>query len=300
MAQIPDSESPARRASPDAVQRSLERLLGSTQFRGAHRLAEFLRFIVRETLDGKSEDLKETVIAEHVFGRRPDFDPRLDSVVRVEATNLRKRLREYYLEEGAGDEVRIEVPRGGYVPVFLPGEPRTPEQPGARRRYLWIAAAVVAGVPLVILHYTIWRDRQQPPASVAVMGFMNLSTSEEDARIGEELAVDLATMLAQVPGLRVVSRTSALPSRGANRDARKVGRRLGVASVLEGSLRREGEGFRVTVKLVSARSGYHLWSGSFDRDPAGMNCLPEEIAREVTRALGVGQPVRGARAAARK
>jgi adenylate cyclase len=299
MAQVPGSESPTRTASPEAVQRSLERILGSSQFRGSPRLAEFLRFIVKESLDGRRGDLKETVIAEQVFGRRPDFDPRMDSVVRVEATNLRKRLREYYLEEGADDEVRIEVPRGGYVPVFLPSEPLPPERPWWRR-HLWIAAAVLAAVPLAILHYAIWRDRQQPPASVAVMGFMNLSSSEDDARIAEQLAVDLATMLAQAPGLRVVSRASAFPFRGARRDARKIGRRLGVASVLEGSLRREGGGFRVTVKLVSARSGYHLWSGSFDRDPAGMDLLPEVIAREVTRALGVEQPIRGARAATRK
>ncbi len=299
MAQVPGSEIPNRPASAEAIQRSLEKILGSSQFRGAHRLAGFLRFIVKEALDGRSEDLKETVIAEQVFGRRPDFDPRIDSVVRVEATNLRKRLREYYLEEGAGDEVRIEVPRGGYVPVFLPGEPQRPEQP-ARRRYLWIAAAVVAAVPLAILHYRIWRDKQQPPASVAVMGFLNLSSSEEDVRIAEQLAVDLATMLAQAPGLRVVSRASAFPFRGVKRDARKVGRRLGVTSVLEGTVRREGGAFRVTAKLVSASSGYHLWSGSFDRDPAEISCLPEEIAREVTRALGVEQPVRGARATARK
>ena len=92
--------------------------LESPGFSRNERLSRFLRFVVEGHLDGKDHELKESVIAVEVFGRRPDFDSRLDPVVRTEAVRLRARLNDYYLKEGKADALVIELPKGGYVPRF--------------------------------------------------------------------------------------------------------------------------------------------------------------------------------------
>src|SRR5262245_20820282 len=127
-----------------AVRRQLERVLAGPGFARNARLSGFLRYVVEGHLEGKNHELKESVIAVEVFGRSPDFDSRLDPVVRTEAVRLRARLRDYYLKEGKADALVIELPKGGYVPRFreiareqpvtAPGGEAKPAQVG---RYRW-------------------------------------------------------------------------------------------------------------------------------------------------------------------
>ena len=83
------------------IRQYLDKVLASASFASAPRVRQFLRFVVEETLEGHAGEIKESVVAVHVFGRTGDFDSHSDSVVRVQATHLRKRLREYYRVEGA-------------------------------------------------------------------------------------------------------------------------------------------------------------------------------------------------------
>src|SRR5262245_1013648 len=101
-----------------AVRRELDRILSSHGFVQSKRLAEFLRFVVERHLDGQDDELKETVIAVEVFGRKADHDPKQDSIVRTEAGRLRSKLIEYYADEGRDGSVVIELPKGRYIPVF--------------------------------------------------------------------------------------------------------------------------------------------------------------------------------------
>ena len=91
----------------------------------AQRASSFLRFIVERTLDGRTSEIKESIIAIEVMGRSPSFDSRTDPIVRVEAVRLRDRLREYYDRHGRADDVLISVPKGSYVPQFVEREPQT-------------------------------------------------------------------------------------------------------------------------------------------------------------------------------
>ncbi|HKD08139.1 MAG TPA: malectin domain-containing carbohydrate-binding protein [Bryobacteraceae bacterium] len=97
----------------------LETILASGIFNRAPNLAELLRYICRKYFDGAAEEIKEYNIAVEAFGRPPEFDQKKDSIVRVEAHRLRKRLKEYYAGEGAGHSVRIEIPSGQYTPRFV-------------------------------------------------------------------------------------------------------------------------------------------------------------------------------------
>ena len=128
---------PRRAAAPDRagadppVPAQLDRLLRSTTFRQADRLKRFLSFIVNEALAGRAAELKEYVIGVQVFRKEESFDPRTDPIVRVQARRLRAKLVHYYQQEGPGDALVIELPKGGYAPVFRHRD--APARPAVRR-----------------------------------------------------------------------------------------------------------------------------------------------------------------------
>lgn len=108
----------------DRVRAQLDRILSSAVFAGAERARRFLEFVVERTLDGRSGELKELVIAIDVLGRNSSFEPKSDPIVRVEAGRLRDRLRTYYEGEGRADTVLIDLPKGRYVAMFSERQPQ--------------------------------------------------------------------------------------------------------------------------------------------------------------------------------
>ena len=131
-----------KEVSPEAVRLHLQKILSSPEMATAARLQQFLTFVVEQKLNG-ADSIKETELAIEVFHRRASFDPVGDSVVRIAASNLRHRLREYYERSGSQDTLIIEIPKGSYVPVFRHGAP------GLKPRRKWpLAAAIVAAVCL--------------------------------------------------------------------------------------------------------------------------------------------------------
>jgi TolB-like protein/tetratricopeptide (TPR) repeat protein len=122
-------------------------------------------------------------------------------------------------------------------------------------------------------------------ASVAVLPFLNLSAEREQEYFSDGLADTLLHRLAQVPELRVAARTSSFQFKDQNVDVREIARQLGVASVLEGSVQRQGEQVRITAQLIRGEDGIHLWSGVFDDTLDDIFRLQDEISSEVTEAL---------------
>jgi hypothetical protein len=101
-----------------AVETQLQKMVSTQLFRRKPRVCSFLQFTVRQTLMGQTAKLKEYSIAVEVFGRPEDFDPRLDSIVRVEARRLRATVDRYYETDGADDAIVIRYRRGNYIPSF--------------------------------------------------------------------------------------------------------------------------------------------------------------------------------------
>src|SRR5437660_470999 len=124
----------------DKVVEQLNRILASRAFRQADRLKRFLSFIVEETIAGRGERLKEFVVGMEVFGKDNSFDPRNDPIVRVQARRLRTQLARYYREEGQEDNLVIELPKGGYAPIF---------------RQVKSAAAKRAATPMLVSRNTV-------------------------------------------------------------------------------------------------------------------------------------------------
>ena len=122
-------------------------------------------------------------------------------------------------------------------------------------------------------------------ASVAVLPFVDLSPERSHAYLGDGMAETLINALTNVEGLSVAARTSAFSFRDAAKDVRRIGRDLGVATVLEGSVQRAGDRLRVTAQLIKTSDGLHLWSESFDRDTKDIFAVQDEVARAVVAAL---------------
>jgi hypothetical protein len=111
---------PPKNLSPseEAIRQQLAKILTSFQFVNSPNLHNFLSFIVEKTLAGESAEIKSYTVATQVLGRKADFDPNLDPIVRIMAGRLRRALEKYYLAQGRSAAVVIDVPRGSYVPVF--------------------------------------------------------------------------------------------------------------------------------------------------------------------------------------
>ena len=126
----------------------------------------------------------------------------------------------------------------------------------------------------------------QAPNSVAVLPFANLTGDPAKEYLADGMAEELITALSRAPRLKVPARTSSFAYRGRDLDIREIGRQLGVAAVVEGSLRAAGGRVRLTVQLIDAASGFHIWSENFDREMGDLLDLQDELARSVAAALG--------------
>ena len=127
--------------------------------------------------------------------------------------------------------------------------------------------------------------RPAAASSIAVLPFLNLSARPDEEYFSDGLTEELITTLSHVRSLRVVARTSAFAFKGQNRDVREIARLLGVGTVLEGSVRRDGERLRVSVQLIDASSGFHLWSTTYERRMKDLFEVQTDLALRIADAL---------------
>ena len=266
-----------------AVRRQLERALASASFSNSERLSRFLRFVVERHLEGRDDELKESVIALEVFGNR-DYDPKRDSIVRTEAGRVRARLAEYYLGEGGGDPVIIELPKGGYVPVFRRiGEARTGRKSRSGRRWLTVALASLA-VTLAVSGW--WRvQHNSAPITIAVLPLHNLSPDPGNDYFADGLTSEIIRNLSIIDGLAVRSQTSSFSFKGKPRKVREVGQQLGVDYVLEGSVLRAGQQLRINAQFIRVHDDFPLWTGRYDRELTDVFAIQDEISRGIVNSL---------------
>jgi hypothetical protein len=118
--------------SAEEIRAAVEHIVGSQNLRHSPQLVSFLRFVVESTLAGKALSIKSYSIGIEALGRRDDFDPHVDPIVRVEAGRLRRALADYFAGEGAGRPIIIEIPLGHYIPIFH------------RRKYPYLASKLAA------------------------------------------------------------------------------------------------------------------------------------------------------------
>ena len=285
--------------SADSVRAQLQKILASSGFVRNDRLSKFLRYIVEQQLEGKAVELKESLVGIEVFGRRPGFDPRQDSVVRTEAARLRARLSKYYAREGLADPVIIELPKGGYSPVFREAE-EAREEPAPRWRIqtrLWFVGALVGGVAVLSAMGWWWNRRANAPIPIAVLPLNNLSQDPANDYFADGLTDEIIRNLSIIEGLAVRSQTSSFAFKDKPPNIREAGKQLGADYILEGSVLRAGQKLRINAQLVRVRDDFPVWSSRFDRELTDVFAIQDEISRGIVNGLrlklgrGVGLPL---------
>lgn len=304
-APVPHGESAAADGiDPALVRTALARVLASRSFAGAERPSRFLRYTVERTLEGAGDQVKEYVLGVEVFDRTASFDPRLDTIVRVEARRLRARLAEYYADEGATDPLTIDLPRGGYVPHFTarqaaPAEGPAQGQAGAPAASsadgeveAMSARLIPAAIGLLIvvgigLGWT-WLSAARPTSratTVAVLPLENYSGDPRQDTLAARLTDGIITELARVPTIGVRSRTTVLQYKNVRRPLSEIARALDVSVVLEGGVVAEHGTVKVNVRLVHADSDRKFWVESFTGSQKDVRALEREVSRAVADAL---------------
>jgi tetratricopeptide (TPR) repeat protein len=269
--------------SSESVRSELDRILASAQFQSSERLRRFLQFIVLRTLDGEGDQLKEYRIGVEVFGRSSSYDPRLDPVVRLEARRLRAKLKAYYEGEGQRDPLRIEVPKGAYVPCFVAatwsgatfsgdvagaaGEPSRKRSSLISLGWKWTLAAAAALLSAALVaggfyYRSRQAERLTDKDTVVLADFAN---STGDPVFDDALKTALAISLKQSPFLNVLSdqkvaatlQTMARPA-GTKLTAdvtRELCQRVGSKAYIAGAIASLGSEYVLGLKAVNCQSG---------------------------------------------
>jgi len=253
------------------IQDQVNHILASAEFRRSTRLQRFLRLAVERSLAGEIEQMKEYIVGREVFDRGADYDPNVDSIVRVEAQRLRRKLREYYQTRGRKDPILITFPSGSYVPVFARVAQAEP-------------ALVATDAERVV---TLTRPN---PRTVAVLPFSNLSPEPEQEYFCDGITEDIINAISSIPKLQVIGRTSLFALKRIE-DPHEIGIRLGAGTIIEGTVRKAGELLRVSARIIDSGTRQVRWSQVFDRKTSDVFSIENEIARSIAHALrAVWQP----------
>jgi TolB-like protein/Tfp pilus assembly protein PilF len=153
---------------------------------------------------------------------------------------------------------------------------------GRRLDFLVISLLAAA---VILFAYDKWWMGPPPEKSIAVLAFENMSGDPDQEYFSDGISEELLNLLAQIPGLTVISRPSAFSFKGKDVAIREIAKQLHAAHVLVGSVRRDGNRVRITAQLIEARSDSHLWSGTYDREPENIFALQDEISSAIVGAL---------------
>ena len=242
------------------------------EFADSERMQDFLRFIVEEKLAGRAEGLKGYTIGVEVFGRDESFDPQIDTIVRIHAGRLRRKMQLYYSEEGRNDPIHIQVPKGSYVPIWQV-RPRPESEPAAKDP---VEKEAPDEEPTLEL---------PDKPSIAVLPLENLSRDPEQEYFTDGITEDIITELSRFRTLFVIAYNSSFVFRDKDLDVTEVGRKLGVQYVVEGSVRKAGNKVRVTAQLIDAATGHHLWAERYDRELQDIFAVQDEITQAIVSTL---------------
>lgn len=295
--------------SHDEIRSQLEHIVSSSEFPGAGRGAAFLRYVVEEALAGRADRIKGYTIAIEVFGRNQNFTQD-DPVVRIEAARLRRSLERYYLIEGHKVAVRIDIPKGGYVPLFtfnLAGASNQSGTPAIERLEMrtmgWSGKRIglasllmMIGAASIYLTSHYLRSSTTAPTSatpamptLVVAPFANLGGGPDGQLYSAGFTEELLTALPRFKEIKVFGRETS-KSLSSDVDISKVREELSARYLLTGGVRTAGGRIRVTARLLDTDDGEILWSHDYHNDlgSSDLFSIQADVARRV--ATAIAQP----------
>jgi len=279
-----------------------------------------LRYLVEETLAGRSRELKGYTIGVSVFGREEGFDPQADPVVRLEARRLRRDLDGYYVSDGRFNPLRISVPTGKYIPEFqrsgVDAYPTKDEADAAdderdddadaggdrvlgipSRHLLWWVVAVLALGLAALAIVVLWPANHPAPVrsgeeqvhgpGLMVLPFEAQGNTEQGALLAYGISDQIITELSRFPDIRLYMPPAGV-DRSAPADAVETGKRLGVTYVVTGSVSLDASTAMIQARLVEVETGRILWTDKYHRALASepLLAVQGEIATAIASALG--------------
>ncbi len=249
----------------EKIRASATKMLASTLFAGSPRQQRFLDYLVTHTLNDETSHLKGYTIALEVFDRADDFDPSLDAIVRVEATRLRNKLREYYDDLGRSDDFVIELPKGGYSVLIT-----------QRAQIQTLEPQQSSSTPLA-----------DTRPSLAVLPFTNIGDVNAQDYFADGIADTLISELSRLSGMLIISRHSSFAYRNSTKSDKEMGDELGVTHLLRGYVQKNGERMRVSVQLVPTNNNVPLWSERYEYELKDIFAMQDALARSVAGALQI-------------
>lgn len=220
----------------------VSKILNSSLFMGSIILKDFLTYIVKETLNGNEDGLKEYVIATNVLKKDEDFNPQVSAIVRIHARRLRKRLDDYYATEGEKDTIRMSVPKGRYIPVF---ETANPSDSSGK-----------------IENNMVIQDGDWKPV-IAVLPCTRLNHPEKIEVISTVLFRDISMKLTKASEIGVLPYSTAQKAYERLGTFSEMGSQLGVDYILTGTCLLEGEQVKFSFELIALNKMQLLWAESF-------------------------------------
>ena len=269
--------------SEEAVREQLRYILDSPEFKNKPMICGFLSHVVEETLAGRAGEIKGYTIATQVFGRKEDFDPTIDPIVRIQAGRLRRILQSYYAGRGGQDRLRIEMSKGSYIPSFskiIPEKLQTPHWPAPG------TAPAKSELSPAPSEFSRFASADFP--SIALFPLVNLTNDSNIEHVARGLTEELMTGLARCHGLQISVSHPAMYRREEPCGARQAGREPVARFLLVGSIRKEEDTIKFTLRLIDANTLAQIWAEQYKYsfEPEKVIHLQEDIARKVTGKIG--------------
>jgi TolB-like protein len=254
--------------SEKLIDEQLQRIFVDPNFSVSDILRRFLSFIVKETLGGHSNMIKEYTIGVNVLNKPNDFKPQHDAIVRIHAGRLRRALNEYYKEAGQRDPIRISIPKGGYVPVFGNGEPQSPEIP--------------------VLSPKGKERPTRKSTTLAVLPFQHFEQDTLRISFVEGLGQQLTCGFGRFQDISIIGYYTSKQLASKFADIREFATAIGAQYIITGNVQFEAKRVRVCVQLINAITGEQNWSEVYDRKLLSSNFfgLQDDIVSSVLSVLG--------------
>lgn len=253
---------------PSKILVQVAKIVKTDQFRSSRILSNFLQYVVKETLDGNERSLKEYVIATEVLKKSPDFNPQLDAVVRIHARRLRQELVRYYSGAGKEDPIRIDIPKGRYIPVF--------------EKNLSSSASGVEDDKIESLNI-------KSIPTVAVFPFDCMGANKRGGVICSLLTRDISIGLSAFKELKVISTHSTEYVKENLKNWNDMVSHLGTDYIITGNCLREKGNLKVSVELHHCKDDQVIWAESMvieDFEQDEIASYKKVVKRVVSKACG--------------
>ncbi len=246
----------------EEIQSCLAQILSSKEFSSKEKNCQLLKFLVEETLAGRADQLKQYTIGTSILNRPPDFNPDLDPIVRILAGRLRRSLKSYYEQEGRDDTIRIDIPKGSYIPIFFDMDSHDLEDNESKN----IISGTVDIVRPTIVVQPLKNFTGDPEQDYFVQGFT------------QELIIELT----RYEDFQVII-SDDYPSETNRNKQHDITRSNTARFIIRGSVRKAETTVKISIQLLDSANSEYIWGEQFRRKLTADNLLiiQEQIVHEI-------------------